>query len=311
MTVPLDLTFGVEIELVVCYDIRRYERFLSSDYGVFGEPKASDATKLNRLVRADIIECLRRKGLPVHGLLDAPKNKTQFSVGPSRSAKEERTNEWDEARYTGVEIKTPALYYSHSSFVQVQDVINISKQNFTLLTNDSCGLHAHVGNPYIQLSVSKSLINITGPPTRAWGKFTVPETMASEIETYDDLCELVNKLNHAKGEGLSRYFAYDFMNLAPATTWGSPGGGTIEFRQHAGTIDATTINYWAFLCCVLVQSSHAVGELAWFDFLAEHLYGKKYSVLDLIREPGDESLADYYRTHRTIHSHPPADWQWQ
>ncbi|KAI4093511.1 MAG: hypothetical protein L6R37_007380 [Teloschistes peruensis] len=252
MTVPLDLTIGVEIELVVYYDIRRYEGFLSSDYGVFDEPKASDATKLNRLVRADIIECLRRKGLPVNGLLDAPKEQDTIScwtisVDESiRTAKEERTNEWDEARYTGVEIKTPALYYSQSSFVQIQDVTNILKQNFTLLTNDSCGLHVHVGNRShgFPLTTIKNLglfakaferqfnslhpieridkpHQYYRPPTRAWGKFTVPETMASEIETYDDLCELVNKLNDAKGEGLSRYSAHNFMNMTPATTWGS------------------------------------------------------------------------------------------
>ncbi|KAL9583334.1 MAG: hypothetical protein Q9212_002766 [Teloschistes hypoglaucus] len=349
MTLPLNLTFRVEIELVVCYDIRRYERFLPSGYEVFGEPEASlrylgpEDALLNRLVRADIIECLRRKGVPVHGLSQAPKGPDKISCWTVSydvsigTTTERRTNEWDEARYTGVEIISPALDYSQSSFVQIQQVIDILKQNFTVTTNETCGLHVHVGNrshgfplttvknlgllvaaferQFNSLHPSERIERFHGmyrPPTRAWGESAVPETIASEIERHDDLCELVKKLNCVKRSGyVTRFFAYNFMNLIPATTRGSTRSGTIEFRQHAGTIDATVINYWAFLCCVLVQSSHAVGELGWFDFLADRLYGKKYSILDLIRDLGDESLADYYRTHRTIHAHSRALWQWQ
>ncbi|KAI4201293.1 MAG: hypothetical protein LQ350_003331 [Teloschistes chrysophthalmus] len=347
MTLPLSLTFGVEIELIVCYDIRRYERFLPSGYEVFGEPEGSlrylgpEDALLNPLVRADIIECLQRKGVPVHGLSHAPKGPDKISCWTVSydvsiiTTNETRTNEWDGARYTGVEIISPALCYSQSSFVQIQEVLDILKQNFTVTTNETCGLHVHVGNHSdgFPLSTVKNLglfvaaferqfnslhpIERIGrfhgmyrPPTRAWGKCTVPETIASEIEKYDDLCELVKKLDRVKPNGIvTRYFAYNFMNLIPSM--GSTGSGTIEFRQHAGTVDATTFNYWAFLCCVLVQSSHAVGELGWFDFLADRLYGKAYSILDLIRDLGDESLADYYRTHRTIHAHPRALWQWQ
>ncbi|KAI4251144.1 MAG: hypothetical protein LQ352_005031 [Teloschistes flavicans] len=341
MALPLNLTFGVEIELVVCYDFQRYASSIKSNPGVFGEPGRQEislfpnreAAQLNRLVRADIIECLQRKGVPVHGLVDEAKGPDTISCWTisydvSIRPPDKLWTRPDGARYTGVEIKTPALYFSESALMQIQEVIDTLKQNFTVSTTGSCGLHVHVGNRSFgfPLTTVKNLgLFVTvferqfnslhpikrikdhqwcRPPTRIWGKRTVPEKIASDIEVYDDLHQLVDRLCWIR-DGPDRYHAYNFINLNP------PGSNTIEFRQHEGTIDVATIIHWASLCCTLVRRSHAVGELGWFDFLADHFCIEDSSVVDLIRELGDADLADYCQNHRTIHTHHVAEWQWQ
>ncbi|KAL8691608.1 MAG: hypothetical protein Q9218_003203 [Villophora microphyllina] len=354
MTRPLNLTFGVELEVIFRYDLQRYEKYIDADDGVFGELNVQekqdfggsrDDAKLNRLVRADIIDCLRGAGIPVHGLLDKPKRQNEFSQWTISYDVSIQTPK-DGACYTGVEIKSPVLFFSKKADEHIRKVIALLKQNFTVSTNESCGLHVHVGNrkdgfPLTTVKnlsmlvtaferqvnslhpASRATSRLCRPPGRLWHRMA-PESVATAIERFTDLDSLVERLSvaHLRSNAeVGRFWAYNFINLTPKTddpfdTFGSSGSNTIEFRQHAGTTDTREIISWAQLCCILVHSSHERGELGWYGFIAEHLYATNYTVIHLIRDLGyDESaydkLAEYYGTERKIYDHPKQMWQWQ
>ncbi|KAL8702729.1 MAG: hypothetical protein Q9201_004105 [Fulgogasparrea decipioides] len=338
MDVPLNLTFGVEMELVIRYDPRRYRPYLESGEGVFwkASQKLSTSAKLNNLVRADIIQVLRTIGVPVHGILDRRTEEDRYSkwtvqhdssIAPHKDV---LRPEWAGSAYTGVEITTPILVFEPRAFFQLFEVINILEQNFSILTNVTCGTHVHVGNGtkgFPVTAVKNFMLLVTAferhfnslhpshrinnkycrPPGRAW-PHAEPDFIAAAIENPEEMDDLVLKVNVVHNV-MERNHAYNLNNLGHDNE-GKWLSQTIEFRQHEGTFDPMAIMQWTRLCLELVNGSYDSGDLGMFDFVQNYLYSGKFSVTDLFGKLGLDDSAQYYSGTK-IYQHPRAEWQWR
>jgi hypothetical protein len=122
------------------------------------------------------------------------------------------------------------------------------------------------------------------------------------------------KTTEMGGFRFDRYCAYNFHNSLRVG-----GSGTVEFRQHAGTTDGQEAVSWIRACLALITFARAntiapaepydpfsqmtpsfrqriQGELAWQD-RAENIAHRRASIEfpQLLREMGEQALADYYR----------------
>lgn len=258
---PLNLTFGVEMELVVRCDPERYSPRFESDNESFWDPsqKLSDSAKLKNLVRADIMHCLQLAGAPVHDLLSDPAGQDMYSkwtIGYDTTIVpriELLPADWAGSEYTGVEIKTHIFYNEGSmAYSQLLDVIKILNNNFSVFTNDTCELHVHTGNgtngfPLATVKNLAFLVTIferqfnslhpiarvknsyCRPPGKAWPRVD-PAVIAAAVEGFKDLEHLVEKFSVVHGEYV-KYHAYNLCNLDDDELC-----RTIEFRQHVSKI---------------------------------------------------------------------------
>jgi hypothetical protein len=127
------------------------------------------------------------------------------------------------------------------------------------------------------------------------------------------------KTTEMGGFRFDRYCAYNFHNSLRVG-----GSGTVEFRQHAGTTDGLEAVSWIRACVALVtfarentitpaepygpfsQMTHGFRqriqyELAWQD-RAENIARGEASIdfPQLLREIGEQDLADYYRDRQPL-----------
>ncbi|KAL8882403.1 MAG: hypothetical protein Q9198_000597 [Flavoplaca austrocitrina] len=332
-----ELTWGLELELVVRYDRQRYSQYLVSGEGTFWKANASlDLNaKFNHLVRTDVIQALKLEQVPVHGILDdlsGPERFSKWTVwldGSIVPNAQRLPSKWAGSSYTGVEIKTPVFYYQEKAFHQLIHVVRVLNDNFSIFMNNTCGLHVHVGNGMkgIPFSTVKNLailatiferqFNSLHPIHRVRNKYCRPLAqrwhgldpilIASEIEAFKNIDQLVKKLSEVHGNP-EKHHTINFRNLVC-----KDGTQTIEFRQHKGTTDPVAMIQWARLCCELVSYCYHAGEFGVLDFLCDRVSRKQYSVLDLLTDlglGGPSSLADYYEQDG-LYEHPRENWHYQ
>ncbi|KAL8781447.1 MAG: hypothetical protein Q9213_005999 [Squamulea squamosa] len=334
MDTPFVLTWGLELEFVVRYNRERYSQCLMARNGIFWADGASldMNAKLNHLVRADIIQAFKLQKIPVYGILDelsGPKRFSKWTVSLDGSIvpkAEQLPGDWTGSSYTGVELKTPIFFYREQAFQQLIQVLSILGNKFSIFVNHTCGLHIHVGNGITDLSFStvKNLASLVTvferqfmclhPIHRIHNKYCRPlgqrwqpldpVLIATEIEMFDSIDHLVNKLSEVHGNR-EKHHAINFCNLTNKN-----GTRTIEFRQHEATTDPIAMVQWARLCCELVRYCHNAGEFGVLYFVQEHAYKSVYSVVDLLTDLGLNGVADYYEQ-KGLYEHPQQSWHWK
>ena len=134
---PLDITYGVEIECVCEYP----KGLFGSDY--HGEMAFQEA----------LIEIIGKIGCPVNGWSGTFENESYYKWtvkhDPSIRLPQELKADKD---YGRAEIVSPILKWGHQgeyaeeSNRQLTAVVEATKARFDLRTNDSCGLHIHLGH---------------------------------------------------------------------------------------------------------------------------------------------------------------------
>ena len=115
-------------------------------------------------------------------------------------------------------------------------------------------------------------------------------------------------------EGEERGMAYNFLNLSKA--YGALGGGaglnTIEFRQHAATLDAREVGVWVTLCCEVVTACGRMGAVGIVGLVVKHLKtGMRedvYGICDLLGDLGLGALKGYYEG-RGVYRHEKMEWE--
>lgn len=233
-----------------------------------------------------------------------------------------------------VEIISRILRPNPACSDEVFKVLSCIKSQFTMTTNRTTGLHIHVGNgdegfplatlkKFSMLVVAfERLINSLHPPERLTSRWCNPPSRSAafadepetclrmlEIEqcrTQDDLVDLMNPSS-------GRDCAYNFTNLLPVVCKGSKL--TIEFRQHAGSVDPPAIMSWAKFVVALVEYSHEVSESQHFIFCVKKSQDPSYTIFDLMTTVGRGDLVEFYRgktfDHETFgHGNSePAEWR--
>ena len=115
-------------------------------------------------------------------------------------------------------------------------------------------------------------------------------------------------------EGEERGMAYNFLNLSRAYTALGEGAGlnTIEFRQHAASLDARKVGVWVTLCCEFVAACGRLSAVGMISLVVEHLkvgVGEDvYGICELLRDLDLGALAGYYEG-RGLYRHEKMEWE--
>ncbi|KAL8793880.1 MAG: hypothetical protein Q9195_003499 [Heterodermia aff. obscurata] len=302
----LNITFGIELEFVVAYQVTQY-------------------TDPNSAVRAHIIHLLQEAGFPMNGLT-SPLNYNFWTIGTDGSIEAEPEDplspQWNDYRFSAVELITPKFYWSQSAmtaFQQLEKALLIIQENFSAFTNHSCGLHVHVGNEewgfprstlkkfaQVVTTFERQLASIhpfhrinnvhCRPPSSNFESQDQVENVLS-LQATRKTRELINYMSRGP-HGTPRGFAYNLTNLI---TEGAPP--TIEFRQHQATLNVVNCAAWASLACGLVARCHELTQADLRDLLTEGINHQPPTLLELLMALDLVDLASYYR-HEPMYSHP-------
>ncbi len=335
MEAPLNLTFGVEFEFIVRFNPDDYEPYMSQANGILwhgtGEQQfLGDFEKFPIMVRSHIIAALSKHGIPVNsyrrnGVPERGYGKwgvvPDGSINPGPESLDPR---WIESGFTGVEVRTPAYYLSRFAIEQIRQVLHLLTLHFDIFVNPSCGLHVHVGNAHAgfpvrtlknfcilitaferQLNSLHPLHRIQNlyakppgrifPPTSPWEKVLAIDA----LKTIPEIVERFNTFDYLPDAAV----AYNLANLHYTDK------KTIEFRQHAATMDPIAVIMWVETVTGLVNLSHQSPYPAFVGLLQNHINDLSFSVIDLLHSLDLHRVADYY-AHRGIYTHPRQEWDW-
>ena len=314
---PLDLSFGVELELIIRYhpDFMTPERLAAGlDHNVDVRSSVIHTQIFQALEAADILITLQDMG-------DA----ANWSIVPDRSLEfaEERLRD-PEHRYVGIEVRSRILQGgTHEQLTESLEEIwlvidTIKKQPFKLVTNKTTGLHVHVGNrrqgfplwtlrnlcqtvygfsrsiesihPSHRVSSSHagsycSPVSQILPPTNSR---TANLCLVEECATRDALIDLMNP-------GSYKSHAYNLANLDTRKGTPSTLKQTVEFRQHAGSVDADEICAWVEVVTGLVQWCHHVPSGVLIPILMDAEEHPQFGLLEVLKIIGKEHLCTFYK----------------
>lgn len=146
MHTPINLSFGIEFEMIVLYDTRNYEAELKSGEGVYWQ--SSEVLDLRQkmlcLIRIEMIQVLTDHGILTNKWGRA-EDFTKWTVEHDGTVAREEDGVQD---WCAIELKIPAFFFNPWALDQVEKALYVVNRRFTTVVNDSCGLHVHVGNCY-------------------------------------------------------------------------------------------------------------------------------------------------------------------
>jgi len=325
------LSEGLEVECLVWCPRRIVEERDRSAF-VRSLPWAREAT---RGVVGDIIsEILNGVDIPCVSKLARPAARTTYRhwvLETDTSLKLPKAEDTDPSTVKGLwvafEIVSRILDTSEESADEVKKVISLIKSRFTMDTNRSTGLHVHIGNglngfplatlkKFSMLVVAfEHLIHTLHPRERLDSSWCKPPSRCAEFDDepnlnlrlmkiertgcVDDLIVEVMNPNRERG------CAYNLCNLL---LMGVPGEQklTIEFRQHAGSVDQQTIVNWMGFAAALVEFSHKVPESQLLFLCTYKPQDPDFSIFSLMETIGRGNLVDFYRDRTFVHDTPEA-----
>ena len=334
MEAPPHLTFGVEFEFVVRFDPKNYQPWMAEQDGVLwtgtGESQGlGEAQKYNRMIRAHIGDTLRRHNFPVSaqsasGAVEPGYQK--WAVVPDGSIIPELEGAEPSgtgSRFTGIELRTPVFFYTDNAIEEIRQVLKLLTDHFDAFVNTTCGLHVHVGNGHegFPLETMKNFGSLVSSFERQFNSLhplhrldnyyakplgrifpgIAPRDRLAAIDRRTSVEEIVLYFNIVEGDN-DYATAYNLANLIFTEK------KTIEFRQHAGTLDPTETISWVDLVTGLVSLSHTQPYSTLLPLIEQHIDDSRFSVIDLLHALGLPSVAEYYRQ-RGIHNHPRQAWE--
>ena len=339
MAEPLKLTFGIELEFVLRFNLADY----ANKIGTIDCDDEDEDEGLGEYARQDLFFALAREGFPMNWVRDSDDWKKHNADGPPMTYGQVREFktwkvEMDSSimadgplsgpqgvryGYVGIELKSPALPYTTKSLEKIRRMCrHLGK--FDILIYGSCGFHVHVGNKRkgFPLETMKNLCILTATferelesihPAHRIRNFYA-RSIGSMFHNGISLPGIRRMIRNAETVGdliqlvqkEGKFRAYNLLNLRPSTA-----KKTFEFRQHEATIDADAITRWVELTCGLVQKAHRfavqdrlnVGEMdAYIDRMNSI---PQLSIIEIAKSLGLEGVASYYEG-RGLHTHPSA-----
>ena len=242
MAEPLTLTFGIELEFVLRFNLADHKIDMAHIYDILDEdglePKGNyDKVYVDYMIlrekRQSARDCffhaLSRKGFCMSRTPNADAWKTARD-GSIQAYGPHSGPQGVQYGYVGIELQSPVLPYTAASIVEVREMCQCLWK-LDILVNESCGMHVHVGNwgKGFPLDTMKNLCILTATferelesihpqhrignyHTRSIGSvfhngISLPEVrrMIRNAETVEDLVRLVQKGG--------KYHAYNLLNL--------------------------------------------------------------------------------------------------
>lgn len=148
---PQRVTFGIELEFLVPYlwadeadpeadtDEREVILLSQEDMGP-GEVFLTAHDRVKNILR----DFLRSHDIPVttNNTVQESGPPREYSIGGDSSVREFGFQQY---HFTGVELRSPALFAEPSSFTEIKRVVSLLINNFRLRINETTGFHVHVG----------------------------------------------------------------------------------------------------------------------------------------------------------------------
>ncbi|KAM5435996.1 hypothetical protein McanMca71_000255 [Microsporum canis] len=135
-------TFGVEIEFIVTFKIVDFIEVTK-----VGSIHHSSRWKLLRAVYERIVKTMQDNGFAVNSYLSHYIEASCWTVKQAPSLHlEEFNTKVDQWGVCPVKLMTPVMTYASPSFDSIDSALSLLKQDFDIITNDSCSLSVHVGN---------------------------------------------------------------------------------------------------------------------------------------------------------------------
>lgn len=191
----------------------------------------------------------------------------------------------------GIEIVSPALKADAESMTQLRKVCSVLETK-RFKVNKRCGLHIHIGAQNEPLATFKNLLNLYRAAERTIDSFMAPSRRGSQnifcnpvsfsqaalagAGTLDDVMRASNQAPF-NPRGSDRYRKLNLLSMRQH--------GTIEFRQHQGTIEADKAVNWTVFCLSMVVASRTSGTISQINSI-DHL-------LSLLRL--DTETTDYFK----------------
>lgn len=325
MNAPLTTTFGIEIEFIVAYNQADYAHklFLESRRLWEDNPGCIHGCKFRPHIISHMIDVLREAGFSVNDLY-CYNDYSNWSVdtdGSTDAMPEYPLDpEFEGLHFYGMELKTPVFFFSQvtPALCQIEKMLNTLQRNFKVFTNDTCGLHVHVGNREVgfPLDTLKSFAKLVTafenqlssvhPDHRIYNLHCRapganfpgrdPLEKIAIINDADSTETLVGCMSSCRN-GDSGGFAYNFTNLAI-----NHEINTIEFRQHEATLEVRAMGAWTILVCGLIQKCHGTDKEEISKFIHRHIDNETYTLIDLLDDLGFGEIASFY-LQRDLYDH--------
>ena len=323
MESPLTTTFGIEIEFVGTYRPSRYTDLAPLRAGRFWDHNTpcSHEHLYGYFIRSEMITMLRDAGFPVNDIGDDPVF-TKWTIDTDDSIDTDLDNPYIiDADHFGLELKTPAYLWKDQKWAlnEVKRAVNLLDDKFALFTNNTCGLHVHVGNgtSSLPLHVLKSLATLVTvfegqfesvhpdhrignihcrSPQANFKRWRLTD-VAEQIWGADNVEELVEYMSSCSYIE-DRAFAYNFSNLV-----NDKEINTVEFRQHEATLNPQVISAWTLLVCHVVEKCYEFSQVDLQNFVAKHINDSTYSMIQLLLDLDLLYLADYYYWQKGLYPH--------
>jgi hypothetical protein len=324
MDAPLEITFGVEIECMLEFSDATFVQLTGGD-----PPKDI----IWQMVFAAVYDELTEGGVHVKDPGEHSEQREDYARWSlkrdesiefkSEDEDHPHGNEEDEedenhmyngsAHLVTMEIISRMLRRGSDAAEEIRKVIALVSKQFKMSVNPKMGLHVHVGCgsgelpletvkkfAVLVLSVGKHLDTLH--PTRIdneyWNgiqdiihdgflRWLKPAERVNAIYSCADKAKLVWMMSP---NGM-RHYAYNFASLDDKHT--------IEFRQHAGSVDPINFQCWAMVATKLVEFAHEISREDLEIFTASANSDPSFTVFNILLiiwrgKPTGETLVKYY-----------------
>lgn len=281
MTTPL--TFGIEFEMSVVTgfdsgrEFHKDERIINFTKEMYDKPESRESSPRQyeqwvaempwKPVARHMAKTLDAAGFKA--TVDKADNTSwDFTCDISIEDPEEEKSCLVRYTYQGIEMRSPAMYFTPESLQALADVLKLLKRTYMIYTNHSTGLHVHVGDGkkgwefsilqklFALIWVFEPQLNTLFTPSRVDGDFN------KSMRTLSPYSKRIMDKKFRKPrptEGLIRIM--DCKTFEQLYKWFCPGSlrvspyakdddgnenrkPTIEWRHHEGTMDEVSACMW-------------------------------------------------------------------
>ncbi len=319
----LTLTFGIELEFYFKINMAKYINALGFDPLIFNPDNNAQRSYLRNKFFKDaahneMMLILSDAGY-VAGWLNIRRPQRAWLVTGDSSIilpnmSKEEAKEWV---YVCAELTSPILPFCLDSLQEVTEVVELLTSKYELSTNASCGFHVHVGNHdqgfplqtlknfYTLAAAFEYQIHSIHPPARLYNRFCacisaiLPNMQTSakafiiaEVRSVEDFVTLLTNPQ-------SRYTAYNFMGLYTGPF------RTIEFRQHAGTLNVAAITSWVQFVCGMIAYAHSASTDTILSLVDQVIENPDMEFAEFLEKLDMRHLAGFYADRVNKHKRLP------